>query len=245
MVGWGWLASPTQLPFATLRGNLPAGRTSGGPIEASPMDQDRYELHEVSSDGRSSILADVSREMVRLYKEQFGRGPTKARTDWAGPDVLITVLEDTLTPAERNLTRLGEHQRVRDMRTFFQYATVDDFCEPVERLTGRRRALLPERDRHAGGRSRDGDVRAASGGLRRPLPDRHRQRLSSASDGDGPGVDAPAAGRLRRVHALIGAVDQLVGRLRTVPGREADRAGLVERHRTEDPAGDLLGRVAG
>jgi uncharacterized protein YbcI len=101
------------------------------------MDQ-RYEPQTASNDGRSSILADLSREMVRLYKEQFGRGPTKARTDWAGPDVLITVLEDTFTPVERNLTRLGEHQRVRDMRTFFQYATVPDFCEPVERLTGRR-----------------------------------------------------------------------------------------------------------
>jgi uncharacterized protein YbcI len=88
-------------------------------------------------DPRNSILADISREMVRLYKEQFGRGPTKARTDWAGPDVLITVLEDTLTPAERNLVRLGEDSKVRDMRTFFQYATVKEFCEPVERLTGR------------------------------------------------------------------------------------------------------------
>jgi uncharacterized protein YbcI len=102
------------------------------------MDHQENELQIAPTDGRTSILADVSREMVRLYKEQFGRGPTKARTDWAGPDVLITVLEDTLTPAERNLTRLGEHQRVRDMRTFFQYATVPDFCEPVERLTGRR-----------------------------------------------------------------------------------------------------------
>ena len=116
------------------------------------MDQPKYELHEVSSDPRTSILADVSREMVRLYKEQFGRGPTKARTDWAGPDLLITVLEDTLTPAERNLTRLGEHQRVRDMRTFFQYATVDGFCEPVERLTGRRvRAFLSAIDTQVAG----------------------------------------------------------------------------------------------
>ena len=116
------------------------------------MDQQRYELHEVPSDGRTSALADISREMVRLYKEQFGRGPTKARTDWAGPDVLITVLEDTLTPAERNLTRLGEHQRVRDMRTFFQYATVTEFCEPVERLTGRRvRAFLSAIDTQVGG----------------------------------------------------------------------------------------------
>lgn len=111
-----------------------------------------HELHAVPTEVRSSILADVSREMVRVYKEQFGRGPTKARTDWAGPDVLITVLEDTLTPAERNLTRLGEHQRVRDMRTFLQYATVADFCEPVERLSGRRvRAFLSAIDTQVAG----------------------------------------------------------------------------------------------
>ncbi len=85
-----------------------------------------------------SVLASISNEMVRLYKEQFGRGPTRARTDWAGPDALVTFLEDTLTPAERNLARMGEHQRLRDTRMFFQYATVREFCEPVERLTGRR-----------------------------------------------------------------------------------------------------------
>ena len=97
------------------------------------------------------MLADISREMVRVYKEQFGRGPTKARTQWAGSDVLITVLEDTLTPVERRLVTMGEHQRVRDMRMFFQYASRPDFCEPVERLTGRKvRAFLsaidPETD---------------------------------------------------------------------------------------------------
>jgi uncharacterized protein YbcI len=59
------------------------------------------------------------------------------RTYWCGDDILTTVLEETLTPAERNLARMGEHQRLRDTRTFFQYATVREFCEPVERLTGR------------------------------------------------------------------------------------------------------------
>src|SRR3954466_15851718 len=87
---------------------------------------------------RFAVQMQISNEMVRLYKEQFGRGPTKARTSWAGPDVLVTVLEDTLTAAERNLVRLGEHQRLRDLRMFFQYATVPEFCEPVERLTGRK-----------------------------------------------------------------------------------------------------------
>ena len=84
----------------------------------------------------------ISNEMVRLYKTQFGRGPTRARTHWAGADVVVVVLEDTLTPAERNLVEMGEHQRLRDTRTFFQYATVREFCEPVERLTGRRPTLM-------------------------------------------------------------------------------------------------------
>ena len=80
---------------------------------------------------------EVSNAMVGLYKSQFGRGPTRARSHWAGPDALSCFLEDTLTPAERNLIKMGEHQRLRDTRLFFQYATVREFCEPVERLTGR------------------------------------------------------------------------------------------------------------
>jgi uncharacterized protein YbcI len=91
-------------------------------------------------DGRgtdSKVLA-ISNAMVRLYKEQFGRGPTEARTYWAGHSLIVVALHDTLTPAERNLQRMGEHQRLRDVRMFFQYATVQDFCEPIERITGRR-----------------------------------------------------------------------------------------------------------
>ena len=99
-----------------------------------------------------SVLADISREMVRIYKEQFGRGPTKARTYWAGNDVLITVLEDTLTPVERRLVSMGEEARVRDMRMFFQYASRTHFCEPVERLTGRKvRSFLSSIDPESGG----------------------------------------------------------------------------------------------
>jgi hypothetical protein len=41
------------------------------------------------------------------------------------------------SPAERNLVKLGEHQRLRDTRMFFQYATVTQFCQPVELITGR------------------------------------------------------------------------------------------------------------
>jgi len=83
------------------------------------------------------LLSQISNEMVRIYKEQFGRGPTRARTHWCGPDALTVLLEDTLTAAERNLAAMDEHGRLRDTRTFFQYSSVHEFCEPVERLTGR------------------------------------------------------------------------------------------------------------
>jgi uncharacterized protein YbcI len=103
-------------------------------------------------DRGASVLAAISDEMVRLYKEQFGRGPTRVHTHWCGDDILTTVLEDTFTPAERSLAMLGEHQRLRDTRTFFQYATVREFCEPVERHTGRTaKAFLSGIDTEADG----------------------------------------------------------------------------------------------
>ncbi len=90
-----------------------------------------------SQETRASALAKISNAMVGLYKSQFGRGPTSARTHWCGPDAVTCFLEDTLSPAERNLVKMGEHQRLRDTRMFFQYATVREFCEPVEQITGR------------------------------------------------------------------------------------------------------------
>jgi uncharacterized protein YbcI len=80
----------------------------------------------------------VSNAMVRLFKEQFGRGPTKAKTHWAGPDGLMCILEETFTPAEKNLAAAGEHQRVMDVRLYFQRATRDLFIATVEEITGRR-----------------------------------------------------------------------------------------------------------
>jgi uncharacterized protein YbcI len=87
---------------------------------------------------RQGASMEIANAMVRLYKEQFGRGPTKARTHWCGADLVTVVLEETLTPAERNLVKLGEHQRLRDLRLFFQYASVREFCTAIEDVTGRK-----------------------------------------------------------------------------------------------------------
>jgi uncharacterized protein YbcI len=100
------------------------------------------EVHQINDavdpdEQERSVKAEISREMVRIYKEQFGRGPTKARTAFAGPDLVMCTLEHSLTPVEEKLVQLGEHQRLRDIRLFFQHATEAQFREVIERLLGR------------------------------------------------------------------------------------------------------------
>jgi uncharacterized protein YbcI len=92
---------------------------------------------QLSAPHGGSLLQDVSTAMVSLHKEQFGRGPTKAQSHFAGPDALLCVMEDALLPAERAMVAMGEQQRVRDTRMFFQVATADRFIAAVETITGR------------------------------------------------------------------------------------------------------------
>jgi uncharacterized protein YbcI len=86
----------------------------------------------------TSLLAAVSNAMVALHKEQFGRGPTSARSHFAGPDALMCILHDVLLPAERKLAEMGAHERVRESRTAFQVATADEFVAAVEQILGRK-----------------------------------------------------------------------------------------------------------
>jgi uncharacterized protein YbcI len=90
------------------------------------------------ADKRGLEVQELTNAMVRLYKELFGRGPTKARTDYAGPDTVVATIENSLTAAERNLVALGEHQRVREVRMFFQHASEHEFENTVEQITGRK-----------------------------------------------------------------------------------------------------------
>jgi len=87
---------------------------------------------------RTSVLLAVSNAMVQLHKEQFGRGPTKARTNFAGNDTLVCVLEDALLPAELKLVAMGHQDRVRESRMSFQVATAADFVSAVEQIVYRK-----------------------------------------------------------------------------------------------------------
>jgi uncharacterized protein YbcI len=87
---------------------------------------------------RGLLLAAISRAMVRLHKEQMGRGPTHARSNFVGPDAITTVLSEVLTPAERTMVQLGEQQRVREGRSALQAAAAAEFINAIEPLVERR-----------------------------------------------------------------------------------------------------------
>lgn len=83
-------------------------------------------------------MRELTRALVALYKDQFGRGPVTASSHFAGPDVVVSLLGGSLTPVEVTMRALGEHQRLRDIRTMFQHATEPQFRAAVEAATGRR-----------------------------------------------------------------------------------------------------------
>jgi uncharacterized protein YbcI len=83
------------------------------------------------------MLASVSNALVTLHKEQFGRGPTRARAHFAGDDMLVCVLEDVLLPAERMMVEMGDQQRVRESRVALQAATSSQFISAIEHISSR------------------------------------------------------------------------------------------------------------
>src|SRR4051812_18528380 len=90
--------------------------------------------HQDVADGQ--VRADISREIVRLHAEYYGRGPTRART-YIVDDLVVCVLEETFTRAERTLIDHGEREAIEQIRRRFQQRMSDAFVEVVERATGR------------------------------------------------------------------------------------------------------------
>jgi uncharacterized protein YbcI len=88
-------------------------------------------------DANVSQLAQISRAITRVYKQKLGRGPDRVHCHYAGPDAIVCFLEGTLTPVERTLTTVDEHQRLRDLRLIVQEVARTELCQAIERVTGR------------------------------------------------------------------------------------------------------------
>jgi uncharacterized protein YbcI len=84
-----------------------------------------------------SQLAEVSNGVVQIFRECYGRGPTKAKS-YTFDNYVVCVLEDILTTVEETLVKNGEQELVRKVRITFQEAVSNRFIEAVENAMGRK-----------------------------------------------------------------------------------------------------------
>src|SRR5258708_7922274 len=92
------------------RGHMPQPVTSDVPTveEAAP-----------AQPAHGSDLAAVSRRIVGLMKELYGKGPTGARTYHSG-DLVVVILSGGFTTAEKTLIAGGRSDAVEAQREAFQ-----------------------------------------------------------------------------------------------------------------------------
>jgi uncharacterized protein YbcI len=84
-----------------------------------------------------SLASAISNSIRQLVAEYTGRGPTRARTS-IRDNLVVVLLQDTLTKGERRLVAKGRDVRVLDYRAEFQAAMREDAIASVEKLTGRK-----------------------------------------------------------------------------------------------------------
>lgn len=89
------------------------------------------------SPATGELLEAVSNMVVRVYADHVGRGPTKARA-YADRDIVVCVMEDTMTKAERTLVDSGRSAAVKQVRDALQETMRDELAAGIEALTGRR-----------------------------------------------------------------------------------------------------------
>jgi uncharacterized protein YbcI len=75
--------------------------------------------------------------MVGLYKECYGKGPTKARTMYS-EDLIVCILEGGFQQGERTLRDHGRADAVQSQREAFQEVLRERFIGMIETLTGRK-----------------------------------------------------------------------------------------------------------
>lgn len=112
-----------------------------GEQPASPPEPDTAEHRLSLTNGEGSGQNDdrqslISREMVALFKEYVGRGPTVART-YINDELVAVLLGKTLTKAEQTLAEDERPERVRQIRREFQAAMKQRAVEIVEDAIGR------------------------------------------------------------------------------------------------------------
>jgi Na+-translocating membrane potential-generating system (MpsC) len=97
----------------------------------------REEAAPASANG-GPLLAELSRRLVQLMRRDAGRGPTQAKSHWAGPDLLVTIFGDGFLLSEKTLLANGLEGVAMAYRGAIQHTLRQSMCDEVERATGRR-----------------------------------------------------------------------------------------------------------
>jgi uncharacterized protein YbcI len=91
----------------------------------------------IDRDERGRVLLDLSNTVVRIHKEFYGKGPTKARSHLSH-DLLTVILEGGFTRGEQTLLAHGHEEEVIQARAAMQEAVRGQLNAEVERILGRR-----------------------------------------------------------------------------------------------------------
>jgi uncharacterized protein YbcI len=103
-------------------------------------------MNQEDAHGIGNVRSQIATAIVRLQAEYYGKGPTKARTH-ISDDLVVVVLEESFTRAERTLIGRGEADAIKDIRRRFQQAMKEEFVAVVEQATGRVvRSFMSETD---------------------------------------------------------------------------------------------------
>jgi uncharacterized protein YbcI len=83
------------------------------------------------------MLSAISTRIVGLLRENYGRGPMRAKT-YVLDDLVVCVLRNGFIPIEETMMQSGKQDQVLEMRRDFQKMMGLRYKEVVEELTGRR-----------------------------------------------------------------------------------------------------------
>jgi len=98
--------------------------------------EDVADMRESPEGLNGALRQDISNEIVGLYKQHYGKGPTRCRT-YLQPELVIVVLGEGYTAAEQTMFEAGRWYEVREARQIWQDTMKEQFVETIERLTER------------------------------------------------------------------------------------------------------------
>jgi uncharacterized protein YbcI len=83
------------------------------------------------------IRGNISRRMVQLHKEFYGRGPEKAKT-YYNEDLVVVLMRGGFTRVEETLLQEGRGASVMQQRADFQEVMIERFTKVIEEETRRK-----------------------------------------------------------------------------------------------------------